>query len=145
LEELEARIQQRGGRILVTRVDVRDVDQVNSWIKKTVDAFGKLDGAANIAGVSGKQSNRASIEDIDEDDWSFVLDVNLSGVMHCMRAQATNMNGKGSIVNAASVAGIIGLPKSGAYVAAKHGVIGLTKTAARDLGTKGIRVNCFAP
>jgi len=65
--------------------------------------------------------------------------------MHCMRAQIRNMNDLGSIINASSIAGLMGFPKNAAYTAAKHGVIGITKSAAKEVGDRGIRVNCVAP
>ena len=75
----------------------------------------------------------------------FVLGVNLIGVLNCMRAEINAMKEHGSIVNASSVAGIIGMPKNGAYVASKHAVIGLTRVSAKELGERGIRVNAIAP
>lgn len=75
----------------------------------------------------------------------FILDINLNGVMHCLRAQLRHLTPGGSIVNASSVAGLHGQPTNGPYVASKHGVIGLTKTAAKEVGGHGQRVNCIAP
>jgi NAD(P)-dependent dehydrogenase (short-subunit alcohol dehydrogenase family) len=87
----------------------------------------------------------AGIQDIDDDDWDFVLGVNTKGLLNSMRAQIPHFNSGGSIVNAASVAGIIGFKNNGSYVASKHAAVGLTKTAAKELGPKNIRVNCFCP
>ena len=75
----------------------------------------------------------------------FVLGVNLIGVLNCMRAEINAMKEHGSIVNASSAAGIIGMPKNGAYVASKHAVVGLTRVSAKELGERGIRVNAIAP
>jgi NAD(P)-dependent dehydrogenase (short-subunit alcohol dehydrogenase family) len=133
------------GRVLSTVVDVRKDDSVNAWIAKTVETFGKLDGAVNLAGVIPKVINKERVEDLNNEDWHFVLDVNLHGVMYCMRAQLQNMNNKGSVVNAASICGVIGFPRNAAYTASKHAVIGLSRTAAKEVGDREIRVNCIAP
>lgn len=133
------------GKLLSTAVDVRKDEQVNAWIAKTVSTFGKLDGAVNLAGVVPKCINKERVEDLNNEDWHFVMDVNLHGVMHCMRAQLQNMNNNGSVVNAASICGVIGFPKNAAYTASKHAVIGLSRTAAKEVGDREIRVNCIAP
>ena len=133
------------GKVLSTTVDVRRDDQVNAWIAKTVETFGKLDGAVNMAGVIPKVINKERVEDLNNEDWHFVMDVNLHGIMHCMRAQLQNMNNKGSLVNAASICGLIGFPKNAAYTASKHAVIGLSRTAAKEVGDREIRINCIAP
>lgn len=99
----------------------------------------------NIAGVNGRQHGIANVEDIGDDNWDFVLGVNLIGVLNCMRAGINAMKEHGSIVNASSVAGIIGMSKNGAYVASEHAVIGLTRVSAKGLGEEGIRVNAIAP
>lgn len=136
---------QDGAEILASRVDVRKRDQVDGWIDEVVSKFGKLDGAANLAGVIPKSINIERVEDLNDEDWQFVLDVNITGVMQCMRAQIRQMNERASIVNAASIAGLGGFPKNAAYTVAKHGVVGLTKTAAKEVGDRQIRVNCIAP
>jgi NAD(P)-dependent dehydrogenase (short-subunit alcohol dehydrogenase family) len=133
------------GKVLSTVVDVRNDTSVNSWIAATVSEFGKLDGAVNLAGVIPKVINKERVEDLNNEDWHFVMDVNLHGVMYCMRAQLQNMNVKGSVVNAASICGVIGFPKNAAYTATKHAVIGLSRTAAKEVGDREIRVNCIAP
>ncbi|KAF2099269.1 3-oxoacyl-reductase [Rhizodiscina lignyota] len=133
------------GKVLSTVVDVRDHKQVDAWIEKTVKEFGKLDGAVNLAGVIPKGINKERVQDQDIDDWHFVMDVNLHGVMYCMRAQLANMNDKGSVVNAASICGVIGFPKNAAYTASKHAVIGLSRAATKEVGERGIRINCIAP
>ncbi|KAF2184103.1 NAD(P)-binding protein [Zopfia rhizophila CBS 207.26] len=136
---------QGGGKIMATQVDVRRRDQVDNWIDEIVSTLGKLDGAANLAGVIPKSINIERVEDLNDEDWQFVLDVNITGVMQCMRAEIRQMNEKASIVNAASIAGLGGFPKNAAYTVAKHGVVGLTKTAAKEVGDRQIRVNCVAP
>lgn len=138
-------ITQAGGTAISTTVDVRNRTEVEAWIQLTVDTLGKLDGAANLAGVIGKQNNIAPVQDIDDDDWDFVIGVNQRGVMNCMRAQVPNFNDGGSIVNASSIAGVMGVKNNAAYVASKHAVVGLTRSVAKEVGDRGIRCNCFCP
>lgn len=125
-----------------TVVDVRSPSDVNSWIATTVEKLGPLDGAANIAGVRGEQ---ALIRDATDQDWEFVMGVNAKGMFNCLRAQLNNIKEGGSIVNVASIASLVSLPKQGTYVASKHAVLGLTRTATREEGLRGVRVNCVAP
>ncbi|TDZ19121.1 3-oxoacyl-[acyl-carrier-protein] reductase FabG [Colletotrichum orbiculare MAFF 240422] len=134
-----------GARVKSTVVDVRKPDQVKNWIENTVLQFGHLDGAANIAGTGGTTLTR--LEDQTDEDWNLVIDVNLSGTMFCMREQLKHLSDGGSIVNASSVLGLRSSLSHGisAYVASKHGVLGLTRNAAREYGHRNIRVNCVNP
>ncbi|OQV03611.1 hypothetical protein CLAIMM_08631 [Cladophialophora immunda] len=145
LEAVKKRIEAAGGQCIISAVDVSSSTQVNKWIQKTVEAFGLLDGAANMAGMIPGNINVDRVEDLDDESWAKVLNVNLTGMMYCLRAQLKHMNRRGSIVNAASVAGLRGFAKNAAYVASKHGVIGLTRAAAQEVGDREIRVNCLAP
>lgn len=135
-------------RIFSAITDVRSSSQVDSWINDTVSHFGRLDGAANLAGVVGRHIGIYSITQLSDEEWSFVTDTNLTGVFYALRAQLRAMeklgNG-GSIVNAASTAGIEGNAKNANYSAAKHGVVGLSRSAAKEVGKSGIRVNAIAP
>lgn len=142
LETVEKTLKGEGVDVVATKLDVTSSSAVNDWINSTVKHFGKLDGAANIAGIEMVFTN---VEDTEDEVWHQVLAVNLSGVMYCVRAQIKVMGKGGSIVNAASLAGIMGRPGLGAYVSSKHGVVGLTKTVAKEVGPRGIRVNCIAP
>nr|XP_036575549.1 short chain dehydrogenase reductase family [Colletotrichum truncatum]KAF6782138.1 short chain dehydrogenase reductase family [Colletotrichum truncatum] len=129
-------------------VDVRDRKAVEAWIAETVEKLGPLDAAANCAGVLGRQGNRATVPEIEDDEWDFVMGVNAKGILNAMRAQipALKDGGKGtSIVNVASVSGLYGLEFHGAYTASKHAVIGLSKGAAREFGRKGVRINAVCP
>jgi len=145
LKELEAELQQPGAQVMTQVVDVRDRKAVEAWIAATVEKFGKLDGAANLAGVIGKQANVGTIDELDDDDWDFVMGVNVVGLRNCLRAQVPHFNEGASIVNAASILGVIGATKNLAYCASKHAVVGMTRAAAKELGPKKIRVNCICP
>jgi NAD(P)-dependent dehydrogenase (short-subunit alcohol dehydrogenase family) len=131
--------------IIGTVVDVSNREAVDDWIKKTFQQLGKLDGAANIAGISGKGDGTTLIQDIDDDVWDMVFGVNVKGTLNCLRAQIPVFNDGGSILNFASVAGLMGAPKAGPYCVSKHAVIGLSRVAARELGPRNIRVNCVVP
>jgi NAD(P)-dependent dehydrogenase (short-subunit alcohol dehydrogenase family) len=145
LDSAVSSISATGAAITGTVVNIRDRTSVECWVSSIVQKHGRLDGAVNLAGVIGKQIGVANIEDIEDDDWDFVLGVNLTGTLNCMRAEIKAITDGGSIVNAASIAGVIGMPKNGAYVASKHAVIGLTRAAAKELGPRGVRVNAIAP
>ena len=147
LEELhsELKASHPSAQVMITTVDVSQRAQVESWISETVNAYGKLDGCANLAGVIGKQSNVVPIENVDDDDWDFIYGVNVIGLRNCLRAQVPHMNEGGSIVNASSILGLIGAPNNLAYASSKHAVVGMTRVAAKELGPRKIRCNCFCP
>lgn len=146
LAEAKAAIvaENKDAKVLTYALDVSKSETVTAWIEKTAETFGKLDGAANIAGVFRALADN-SIENEKDDHWNFMLGVNLTGVMNCMRAQVPHLNTPGSIVNASSILGLEGAAGRAGYCASKHGVIGLTRAVAKDVGRRGIRVNCFAP
>lgn len=130
--------------VSASKVDVRNGESVSQWIKQTVTSFGQLDGAANIAGVYRSFKDR-TVATEDLENWQFTIDVNLTGTMHCMRAEIPQMKSDSSIVNAASILATRGWAGGAAYSSSKHGVVGLTKSAAKEIGKDGIRVNCIAP
>ncbi|KAH7091375.1 3-alpha--hydroxysteroid dehydrogenase [Paraphoma chrysanthemicola] len=145
LKDLETELQSSGAQVLAQVVDIRDRKAVESWIAATVEKFGKLDGAANLAGVIGKGAYTGGIESLDDDDWNFVMDVNVNGMKNCLRAQIPHLKDGAAIVNAASIVGLMGAANNIAYVASKHAVVGMTRTAAKELGKRQIRVNCICP
>lgn len=145
LDETVKAIEEAAGSVISAVLDVRDRTQVEAWISQTVSAFGKLDGAANLAGVTGKQTGFAQVQEIDDNDWDLMFNVNVKGMLNCLRAEIKVMNDGGSIVDASSVAGIRGIENSATYCATKHAVIGLTRTVAKEQAGRGIRANALAP
>lgn len=142
LNKLVTELQSQGVDVVGTVVNVTSSDVVDKWIASTVQYFGKLDAAANIAGIELGFNN---VADLSNEIWDKMIAVNLTGLMYCVRAQIRVMQSGASIVNASSLSGITGRPGLGAYVCSKHGVVGLTKTVAKEVGSKGIRVNAVAP
>lgn len=134
---------------LVRRVDVRSTADVDAWVAVTVEELGGIHGAANFAGVTGAEMNTHGMGEIGDEDWEYVLGVNLTGVMKCMRAQVRAFAAEGgAIVNCSSIQGVVGVAMREAYTASKHGVVGLSRSAARELGRREggpIRVNVVCP
>ncbi|KAL6715912.1 hypothetical protein ACLMJK_006873 [Lecanora helva] len=131
-------------KIYQKTVNVTKADEVTAWLDETVNQLGGLHGAANLAGIIGTLCEK-SIQDSTNEEWDAVMNVNVRGVFNCIRAEVQRMEGPGSIVNASSIAGLMGTAMGAAYCASKHAVIGLTKCAAKEEGGRNIRVNCIAP
>lgn len=145
LDEALAKIKSSGGQAIGTALDVRRRAEVEAWISKSVEKYGKLDGAVNAAGVGGKGFSVESVDQVSDDDWDFVFDVNVKGVLNSLRAEIVNFKDGGSIVNLSSLVGVTGGTRMAAYCASKHAVVGLSRTAAKELGARNIRVNVVCP
>ena len=137
-------IQEAGGTALFVKCDISKSSDVTALVKQTIETFGKLDLAVNNAGIEGLT---APTHECTEENWDKTININLKGTWLCMKHEIAAMlkQGKGAIVNVASVAGLIGFQGLPAYVVSKHGIVGLTKTAALENAKRGIRINAVCP
>lgn len=164
LKRAEAHFGQLPGvKYTVTRVDVSKRAEVDAWVEGIVEKYGRLDGAANVAGIIGREHGKTATTELRDEEWDRIIGVNLTGTMYCLRAELRRIVDGGSIVNISSIHGLkgefssaplvvygtdlslLGFAMHAAYDASKHGVIGLTRAAAQENGHREVRVNAVAP
>jgi 3-oxoacyl-[acyl-carrier protein] reductase len=143
LKEVASEVEKLGRKVLVLKADVSKISEVEEMIKKALDKFTKIDILVNNAGITRDNL----ILRMSEEEWDQVLDINLKGAFNCLKAVTRPMMKarQGRIINIASVVGMMGNPGQANYAASKAGIIGLTKSAAKELASRGINVNAIAP
>lgn len=141
--KLVKKLKKLGVECIVVKGDVRNTEDVQKLVSETMDKFGHIDIFVNNAGIT----RDGLMIRMSEDDWDLVMDINLKGAFNCIKAVARPMmkQRSGAIINMASIVGVMGNPGQANYVASKAGLIGLTKTTAKEFASRGIRCNAVAP